>query len=487
MEYLQQFSSAMDSALAASPLAWDHGLILLHAFAEAATALALLLLPLGLLYLALRRRDLGYRGLLVLCASALFALAVVHGFAAWQLWWPDPERGGRLGAIAATLLAVTALAFLAWLPRARRLPSPAQLRRANATLSREAFEQHQELRERRARAALVTQALLQADTALALVSPGGGWSEVNPRFLTLLGVKRMDLESPEALLGKGYAKTEGTRVVERSDEGQSRTLRLNWRSITIEERHFGWLVQGTEVGQEREHVQTLERLRKELGESAEERQRAQAAHQQELAAAKARLEEETEARRQALQQVHSLAEQLMRTSARVNQIDERIGTLARRDPATGLGTPYAFAERLATALAEARRHGQPLGLLLLSPDPVEGLSPPAALVAAAKAVAGTLRETDASGLLDEQHMAVVLPHTAPGQALRVAERFRSVVQEKTAARSPRLSCCIGVGAWRTGQSEEDLIREAGDALRRARSTGRNKVQAAGAGEGSSAK
>lgn len=469
MEYLHQIVSAMEAALAASPLPWEHRLVLLHAAAEAGTALATLILPMGLLYLAARRRDLEYRGLLMLFAGALLTTAVAHAFAGWALWWPDPLSSGVAKASAALLLLATAVAFLRWLPRARHLPSPSQLRRANASLSREAFEQQQELRASRALATVFKQAMLQADTALALVTPGGVWADVNPRFLALLGSTRETLEPPIRLLGKDYAREQGSLSLEGcGSDGLPRPVRLHWQALALEDRHLGWLVQATDTSAEQAHKNALARQRKELEAQAAEQQRT-------LAATSARLEQEMEGRRQALLQVKTLAEQLMRTNARVNQIDERIGTLAHRDPATGLGTRYAFADRLSAVIAQSRRYGEPLSVLLLAPDPVEGLSPPAALVAAAKTLTGDMRETDVAGVLDEQHLAVLLPHTDPGQALEVAERFRRTVTEKTADKSPRLSCCIGVAAWRPGQAEEDLIRAAADALRQARGNGRNRV------------
>ncbi|MGE0081666.1 MAG: diguanylate cyclase [Thiohalomonadaceae bacterium] len=469
METLQQLSFALDAALDASPLPWERAALLLHALANAGVALAAVLFPAGLAYLALRRRDLEYRGLLWLFAAALLAVGLAHGAAGWDLWAPDPWRSGIAKAGAAALMLLAAIAFLRWLPRARRLPSPSQLRQVNATLSRETFGQQQELRASRARAALYTEAMQRAGTGLALVTPAGGWAEVNPRFLSLLGVRREDLASPADLLGKDYAKAPPECTREWVAQDKSRRLRLGWCPLTREDQHLGWLVECTELPPEpKADDRALTALRAELEDRIADQRRA-------LDAASARLEEEMGIRRQALVQVQRLAEQLMRSNARLNQIDERIGTLARRDPATGLGTRYAFAERLAGSLAGARRYGDPLSLLLLAPDPVEGLSPPAALVAMAKALAGRLRETDVAGVLDEQHLAVLLPHTDAAAAVDAAERFCKAVTASSAGKSPRLSCSVGVAAWRKDQDEETLVREAAEALRRARAAGGGRV------------
>lgn len=468
MEYLQQWSSALDAALNASPLPWGPGAVLLHALANTGIALAAVSLPTGLAYLALQRRDLEHRGLLWLFVVALLALAVAHGMAGWDLWVPDPWRSGTAMAGAAILMLLAAAVFLFRLPRVRRLPNARQLRQANATLSRETLAQQQELRASRARATLYTEVLRRAGVGLALVTPAGHWGDINPRFLELLGIRREDLGSPADLLGADYAKAapEGAREW----EGKNRRLRLSWRPLIHKEnQHLGWLVECAEIPPEpKTDERALTALRAELEGRLAEQSRA-------LDTASARLEEEMGLRRQALEQVRRLAEQLMRSNARLNQIDERIGTLARRDPATGLGTRYAFAERLEGSLAEARRYGHPLTLLLLAPDPVEGLSPPAALVAVAKAVAGRLRETDVAGVLDEQHLAILLPHTDASAALDAAERFCKAVAASSAGRSPRLSCSVGVATWRKELDEESLVREAADALHRARAAGGGQV------------
>jgi len=470
MEYLQQLLRAMETALDASPLTWERTTVLLHALADAGIVFAGVLLPAGLAYLALRRRDLEYRGLLWLCAAALLALAAAHAAAVWDLWSPDPQRGGTTKATAAVLMLLTAGVFIGWLPRAQRLPSPNQLRRANATLSREAFEQQQQLRASRTRAALYTEAMRQAGIGLAVVTPAGAWSEVNPRFLALLGAAHEGgLGTPASLLGKDYAKVPAERTLERDTDGAPYRVRLHWRPLAVQEQHLGWLVECTEAPAESGTADGVhEDQRAELETRIAEQRR-------ELSEAAARLEEEASVRRNALVQVQRLAEQLMRSNAQLNQIDERLGTLARRDPATGLGTRYAFADRLTAALAATRRYGDPLSLLLLTPDPVTGLSQQAALVAMAKEVAGRLRETDVAGVLDEQHLAVLLPHTAQSHAAGVAERFCKAVVTSSAGKSPALSCCIGVAAWRKGQDEESLVREAAEALRRARAAGAGQV------------
>jgi two-component system, cell cycle response regulator len=85
------------------------------------------------------------------------------------------------------------------------------------------------------------------------------------------------------------------------------------------------------------------------------------------------------------------------------------------------------------------------------------------------------------GRLGGEEFAVLLPACNLGEAREVAERLQNEIAELqlTTDREPiTLTCSLGVGEWRHGESVDDLLRHADIALYAAKAAGRNRVIAA---------
>lgn len=162
---------------------------------------------------------------------------------------------------------------------------------------------------------------------------------------------------------------------------------------------------------------------------------------------------------------------------------ERLRRTPGRDTLTGLIDAAAFRERLTEALAHAKRHGVPVGLVILDLDHFAALNKrygrpagDAVLREAALLLKVTLRESDVVGRLGGDAFGVLLPETDAGPATRAADRIRRAIEEHAFARTGRMTASAGVAASpRDGFEPIELLDRADQALGRAKKSGRRRT------------
>lgn len=118
-------------------LSWDSDLIALHVGSDLLIALAYYTIPIGLLFFTVRRRDLDVNGLLFLFAGFILLCGTTHLIAAVTIWEPIYVLDGWMKLSTALVSVATSITLWMQLPTLLRIPSPADLHRANAELVRE--------------------------------------------------------------------------------------------------------------------------------------------------------------------------------------------------------------------------------------------------------------------------------------------------------------------------------------------------------------
>ena len=118
-------------------LLWRPDLVALHAISDALIAVAYFSIPGAILVFLHRRPDLEYSWLAGLFAAFILGCGLTHVADLATLWWPAYGLEGLLKAATAVVSVVTAVLIWPLLPHALALPTPAQLRRQNETLSAE--------------------------------------------------------------------------------------------------------------------------------------------------------------------------------------------------------------------------------------------------------------------------------------------------------------------------------------------------------------
>ena len=163
---------------------------------------------------------------------------------------------------------------------------------------------------------------------------------------------------------------------------------------------------------------------------------------------------------------------------------QRLRNQPGRDAVTGLPDSRAFHARLQSELDRSRRHGSPLGLVMVDLDRFGSLSArhgrnagDVALMEVALVLRLTLRESDTLARLGGNRFGVLLPEADVAPAHRCSERLRLALEEHHFPRVGRVSASFGVAASpRSGVEPLELLDAADRALTVAKKAGRRRIQ-----------
>jgi diguanylate cyclase (GGDEF)-like protein len=169
--------------------------------------------------------------------------------------------------------------------------------------------------------------------------------------------------------------------------------------------------------------------------------------------------------------------------------EARYQRMARTDGLTGLTNRRKFIETAERELGRARRYNASVGILLVDLDHFKAindtrghLAGDRVLAAAARTLAGAVRDVDTVARWGGEEFAVLLPETELEGAVEVAERCARVLREAVIdvgeGEPVRVTASVGVTAARGPKAFglDALVKRADDALYRAKENGRNRVE-----------
>jgi diguanylate cyclase (GGDEF)-like protein len=181
---------------------------------------------------------------------------------------------------------------------------------------------------------------------------------------------------------------------------------------------------------------------------------------------------------------------MMREFARKNRelklANETIAQLARTDALTGLANRRTLHEALQREIARARRLGEPLSVIIADLDHFKSINDEyghmtgdQALAQAAAVFGSQLRPYDLAARYGGEEFVLLLPGASTEGAIAVAERVRKGIADIQLAGCPRrITASLGVASWIATETPEEFVGRADAALYRAKSAGRNRVEAA---------
>ncbi|WP_339489619.1 GGDEF domain-containing protein [Pseudomonas rhizophila] len=162
---------------------------------------------------------------------------------------------------------------------------------------------------------------------------------------------------------------------------------------------------------------------------------------------------------------------------------------ALRDPLTGTGNRIAMDQTLIREIDMAKRHVQPLSLLMLDIDHFKRVNDShghgigdEVLKGVAEAIKNQLRNVDMVFRFGGEEFLILLSNTSRDAAALVGERLRHAAQAQdyfAAGTRIELTVSLGCATLLPGESVESLLRRADNALYVAKREGRNRLAMAG--------
>lgn len=177
----------------------------------------------------------------------------------------------------------------------------------------------------------------------------------------------------------------------------------------------------------------------------------------------------------------------IRSALRTQQLLNLLATRAELDGLTGLGNRQQFNRRWEQEIASFQRYGTPLSMILCDIDHFKKVNDsfghPAGdevLQGFSKVIAQSVRTSDIACRYGGEEFVVIMPHTAPADALIVAERIRESLASVAFPRHPehRVTVSIGIAGLSgllAGMTKERWVEHADKALYAAKHSGRNRV------------
>jgi diguanylate cyclase (GGDEF)-like protein len=173
-------------------------------------------------------------------------------------------------------------------------------------------------------------------------------------------------------------------------------------------------------------------------------------------------------------------------NARLHDLVQR---QAITDDLTGLVNRRRFLEALDSEVEQAARLGGGLAIVLIDLDDFKGIndrfghhSGDRVLEALGALLRHHIRDVDLAARLGGEEFALLLPEIERADAVRVAERLCRSLAERPIAlvegNALSSTASFGVAHYLPGDSGEDMLRLADDALYRAKGEGKNRVRVA---------
>jgi len=161
--------------------------------------------------------------------------------------------------------------------------------------------------------------------------------------------------------------------------------------------------------------------------------------------------------------------------------------LAHTDPLTGLHNRRFFMQRLNEEIERVRRHGSSLSVLLCDLDHFKKVNDTYGhdmgdhvLKSVADASMKVKRITDVAARIGGEEFALLLPETDQNGAMHMANRLRAAIEAVSTLRiqasSVAVTASVGVASVsQTSRDVDNILRNADEALYKAKHLGRNKV------------
>lgn len=169
----------------------------------------------------------------------------------------------------------------------------------------------------------------------------------------------------------------------------------------------------------------------------------------------------------------------------LEQAKKHAESLASTDSLTGLNTRRAFFDKAESLFAYCKRNNQPISALMLDIDHFKSINDnfghaagDIALRNLGQLLKNNLRDSDLSCRFGGEEFVVLLPNTHAGEALEMANLLKKLMMASSVALTNHdaLSMTASFGIADIGETVEELLNNADQAMYLAKNGGRNHVK-----------
>jgi diguanylate cyclase (GGDEF)-like protein len=183
-------------------------------------------------------------------------------------------------------------------------------------------------------------------------------------------------------------------------------------------------------------------------------------------------------------EVGVLARSVSSTMSELDGLTKKLRHQATTDTLTGLGNRRSLTERVASEQARAAREGVPVTVVLFDLDRFKEINDnyghdvgDSVLMAIGEVVRDNLRRYDAGARIGGEEFCLMLPRTRESDGLAIADRYRKQFERTIVPplMKGRITASFGVYEAAPGESLQQMLRCADEALYRSKQAGRNRV------------
>lgn len=157
--------------------------------------------------------------------------------------------------------------------------------------------------------------------------------------------------------------------------------------------------------------------------------------------------------------------------------------LSTTDSLTGLNNRRHLDEVLEQEVERANRYCEPLSVLIIDFDKFKSLNDryghaagDLVLTTIADILRKQIRKVDTIGRWGGEEFMVLCPNTRGEEAVQLADKLRSAVEQNIFPVIEKCTCSVGVSQYLEGEAPEKMVARADVALYRAKEHGRNQVE-----------
>ncbi|MCF8001926.1 MAG: diguanylate cyclase [Halanaerobiales bacterium] len=173
----------------------------------------------------------------------------------------------------------------------------------------------------------------------------------------------------------------------------------------------------------------------------------------------------------------------LKKTKELRSLHQKLKVMLNKDDLTGISNRKHFMEFLNKIFSMAKRHSQPLSLLMADLDNFKEINDTyghfkgdECLREVAKILTENIRNEDLAARMGGDEFVVLLPQTQIKEAKKIANRIKKNVQAIDIKESGSITISIGAAVIRQEDDIESFLKRADDALYKAKNNGRNRIE-----------